>query len=149
MIASLMPGSWVLKRHTEPLKLESWTSNSSSRTVLRILYTTYLSREPRRYRGERNRPPFRERCYQHQNRTAGNKKERKIIIMWFSQLFLKVDNGVGIELYKEDNSGKGLFLGEVRRANRVPDAIWNSKVYRIFPVDGRTMCAFIEECADD
>ena len=46
--------------------------------------------------------------------------------MWFSQLFLKVDNGVRIELYKEDNSGKGLFLGEVRRANRVPDAIWNS-----------------------
>ena len=69
--------------------------------------------------------------------------------MWFSQLFLKVDNGVSIELYKEDNSWKGLFLGEVRRANRVPDAIWNSKVYRIFPVDGRTMCAFIEECADD
>ena len=69
--------------------------------------------------------------------------------MWFSQLFLKVDNGVGIELYKEDNSGKGLYLGEVRRASRVPDAIWNSKVYRIFPVDGRTMCAFIEECADD
>ena len=69
--------------------------------------------------------------------------------MWFSQLFLKVDNGVSIELYKEDNSGKGLFLGEVRRANRVPDAIWNSKVSRIFPVDGRTMCAFIEECTDD
>lgn len=69
--------------------------------------------------------------------------------MWFSQLFLKVDNGVGIELYKEDNSGKGLYLGEVRRASRVPDAIWNSKVYRIFPVDSRTMCAFIEECADD
>ena len=23
--------------------------------------------------------------------------------MWFSQLFLKVDNGVTIELYKEDN----------------------------------------------
>ena len=69
--------------------------------------------------------------------------------MWFSQLFLKVDNRVSIELYKEDNSGEGLFLGEVRRANRVPDAIWNSKVYRIFPVDSRTMCAFIEECADD
>ena len=69
--------------------------------------------------------------------------------MWFSQLFFKVDNGVSIELYKEDNSGEGLFLGEVRRANRVPDAIWNSKVYRIFPVDSRTMCAFIEECADD
>ena len=69
--------------------------------------------------------------------------------MWFSQLFLKVDNGVGIELYKEDNSGKGLYLGEVRRASRVPDAIWNSKVCRIFPVDSRTMCAFIEECADD
>ncbi len=69
--------------------------------------------------------------------------------MWFSQLFLKVDNGVGIELYKEDNSGKGLYLGEVRRSNRVPDAIWNSKVYRIFPIDSRTMCAFIEECADD
>ena len=83
--------------------------------------------------------------------------------MWFSQLFLKVDNGVTIELYKEDNSGKGLYLGEIRRensgkglylgeirrANRVPDAIWNSKVYRIFPVDSRTMCAFIEECADD
>lgn len=49
----------------------------------------------------------------------------------------------------EANSGEGLFLGEVRRANRVPDAIWNSKVYRIFPVDSRTMCAFIEECADD
>ena len=28
--------------------------------------------------------------------------------MWFSQLFLKVDNGVGIELYKEDNSGRSV-----------------------------------------
>lgn len=69
--------------------------------------------------------------------------------MWFSQLFLKAASGTVIEVYKEDESGKGLFLGEVRRASRVPDAIWNSKVYRIFPVDSRTMCAFIEECADD
>ena len=69
--------------------------------------------------------------------------------MWFSQLFLKAASGTVIEVYKEDESGKGLFLGEVRRANRVPDAIWNSKVYRIFPVDARTMCAFIEECTDD
>lgn len=73
--------------------------------------------------------------------------------MWFSQLFLKTDRTVTVEVYTEDGTGKGAFMGALRRDQKVPPHLWDSSVIRIFPADGRTLCAVVElkeeEAADD
>lgn len=64
--------------------------------------------------------------------------------MWFSQFFLKTDRTVTVEVYTEDATGKGVFMGALRRDQKVPPHLWDSSVVRIFPADGRTLCAVVE-----
>lgn len=69
--------------------------------------------------------------------------------MWFSQLYLKAASGTVIEVYKEDESGKGVYLGDAKLGKRVSKEIWGSRVIRFFPVDSQILAAYIEEQSDE
>ena len=72
--------------------------------------------------------------------------------MWFSQLYLKAASETVIEVYREDNDGKGVYLGDAKLGKRVSKEIWDGRVIRFFPVDSQTLAAYIEvkdnECED-
>lgn len=74
--------------------------------------------------------------------------------MRFNALYNRLLKGsVAVEVYrrKENNENgevQGDFCGVYSYGGRVPEDIWSSYVYKLWPVNERTICVIIEEWKD-